>query len=352
MSLLIIDIFLSNKFYLLLIVQLGFFLVWKHFLYKFFLNNNSLKQIQDTHDISKNIPRIGGLSIFISLLFFIDLNSYFSKILLAFIPLFCITFVEDLLFKLSPKFRLFIIVLSSFLCIYYALDNFPVIEFPFIGEFFFNNYYFNLLFFVFALAGLTNGMNLIDGSNGLAALTSLSTITSIAFLSYISSDYLMLEISCLFFLSIILFLFFNFPLGKIFLGDLGAYFLGFFLGAITIIFYSRHPEIPSWGAVLLLFYPTMEMVFSFTRKLLSKKNPMLPDNKHLHIKLHFILKKSLGPSLAANNLIVPFLALLWLSPAIIIPWVYLNVFFILIWVLFLIVCYLFFYYSLPLLDEK
>jgi UDP-N-acetylmuramyl pentapeptide phosphotransferase/UDP-N-acetylglucosamine-1-phosphate transferase len=57
----------------------------------------------------------------------------------------------------------------------------------------------------------------------------------------------------------------NYPRGKIFLGDGGAYLLGFWLAELSVLLVVRHPEVSPWFPMLLLVYPIFETLFSMYR---------------------------------------------------------------------------------------
>jgi UDP-N-acetylmuramyl pentapeptide phosphotransferase/UDP-N-acetylglucosamine-1-phosphate transferase len=79
------------------------------------------------------------------------------------------------------------------------------------------------------------------------------------------------------------FLVWNYPAGLIFLGDGGAYFLGFMLGELAILLVMRNPQVSSWYALLLLIYPVFETLFSMYRRFFVRgKSPAMPDGIHLH----------------------------------------------------------------------
>jgi UDP-N-acetylmuramyl pentapeptide phosphotransferase/UDP-N-acetylglucosamine-1-phosphate transferase len=79
------------------------------------------------------------------------------------------------------------------------------------------------------------------------------------------------------------FLAWNYPAGMIFLGDGGAYFLGFMLGELSILLVMRNPQVSTWYAVLLLIYPVFETLFSIYRRIfLRGRSPGMPDGIHLH----------------------------------------------------------------------
>ena len=58
------------------------------------------------------------------------------------------------------------------------------------------------------------------------------------------------------------FLFFNYPKGLIFLGDGGAYLIGFLVALLTIVLLSKNSEISPWVAILINIYPITETVFT------------------------------------------------------------------------------------------
>jgi UDP-N-acetylmuramyl pentapeptide phosphotransferase/UDP-N-acetylglucosamine-1-phosphate transferase len=106
------------------------------------------------------------------------------------------------------------------------------------------------------------------------------------------------------------------------MGDSGAYLMALLTGVWVIIFFSIHDAISSWNAVIIFFYPVIEVVYSFVRKLAQKKSPFYPDREHLHLKVYDILNTALNKPRLANNLTTIFLAVFWLTPPLILPWVY------------------------------
>ena len=120
----------------------------------------------------------------------------------------------------------------------------------------------------------------------------------------------------------ICFLIFNFPFGKFFLGDSGAYLMAILLGTWLINFFGRHQDISSWNAVLILIYPVLEVIYSASRKIMQGKSPFYPDRQHLHIKIYDIVFRATKKPLYANNVTTVFLALFWLGPSILLQFVY------------------------------
>ena len=149
---------------------------------------------------------------------------------------------------------------------------------------------FVLLCFLFVI----NGANLIDGFNGLLTINLITINIVLAYIN-ISSGYL--EFSIFIISQIIIlfsFLLFNFPRAKIFLGDSGAYTMGALVGLNAIITNNLNPSISSFFFCTLLFYLFFEVFFSFSRKLLQKKSPIYPDDKHLHMLCFYKIASRYG----------------------------------------------------------
>ena len=146
---------------------------------------------------------------------------------------------------------------------------------------------------------------------------------------------------------IIAFLLFNYPFGKLFLGDGGSYFLGFLSSYLVVDIFSRYPELPAWSAVSILLYPTLEVIFSYFRKILQKHSPFLPDNLHLHLKIFYLISNKRSKIHLYNALVAPLLGVVWLSPLALLPLSIKYPVWAIIIVVSLILVYLFFYFSIP-----
>jgi UDP-GlcNAc:undecaprenyl-phosphate GlcNAc-1-phosphate transferase len=236
------------------------------------------------------IARIGGLIIlFLFLLFIlfyffvfdIFLKDYFVISLL----LFLLGFLDDLKIKINPNIRLILMLCLLAICI-----NIFSIQIPKSGLVFLNlwleNSIFQICFVLLCFLFVINGSNLIDGFNGLLGIHFL-IINSIFLLINLTNQNE--NISIILFSQIIItlsFLLFNFPKAKIFLGDSGSYLLGSLIVINTIKTYELNPQISPFFFAGLLFYLFYEVFFSFIRKVMSKKSPLLPDTLHLHMLLY------------------------------------------------------------------
>ena len=292
------------------------------------LNINSIQYSGEQRVHEGEIPRVGGLLIYFVLILFSFLISdpSFSQklqlILLSVLPMMIVTVKEDLFHNVGFKTRLIALIISSFLLLSLVVDSFPVVNhIPLISNLF-NNPLFSFCFFTLCLVALANGCNFIDGMNGLFGFYMLGGLMSCLQLTYIVNDQFMAQYILVYTIPMILFLLLNFPLGKIFMGDSGAYLMALLTGAWVIYFFALHDSLSSWNAVIIFFYPVIEVVYSFVRKLAQKKSPFYPDREHLHLKVYDILNTALNKPRLSNNLTTIFLALFWLTPPLILPWVY------------------------------
>jgi UDP-N-acetylmuramyl pentapeptide phosphotransferase/UDP-N-acetylglucosamine-1-phosphate transferase len=144
----------------------------------------------------------------------------------------------------------------------------------------------------------------------------------------------------------------NYPYGRIFLGDLGAYSLGLIVSIVTIIFFGRHPEISPLLAVLILIYPATEVVFSLLRRMVKGVSIYHPDTAHLHLKLFHFFRPQSHYKKIANALVTPTLSALWLFSLLTIPWVYQNPLFNLIAIMLFITLYGLLYALVPNIQKK
>ena len=310
------------------------------------LNVNSMQYSGDQRVHEGEVTRTGGLLIFITLIIFSFLTSNSSLshslqlILLCVLPMMIVTVKEDLFHNVGFKTRLIILVVSSFLLLNMIIDSFPVVNhIPFVSNLF-HYPLFSFCFFMLCLVALANGCNFIDGMNGLFGFYMLGCLMSSLQMTYVVNDTFMAQFILVYAIPMILFLMFNFPLGKIFMGDSGAFLMALLTGVWAIIFFIIHDFISSWNAGLILFYPVIEVAYSIIRKLLQKKSPFYPDREHLHLKIYDILNTALNKPRLANNLTTIFLAVFWLTPPLILPWVYDSQLFIEISLVFLSFCYI------------
>ena len=320
----------------------GNFLMMK---YGYQISLSKGKQTQDIHQ--GQISRLGGLIIII-LFFIYAITFQIISLSFLFISLFVMipALFEDFGFNLKPLIRLSAILIGCLISVI-NFNYLPPFNLSFLNIVF-NNFYFQIIFYTLALSTVINGQNIIDGTNGLSASTGLIIFICIGYLGLEISNPKIIQIAIFMTVILISFLLFNFPFGKIFLGDAGSYFIGLLSGYLIIEIFATNPQLPTWSAVIILFYPALEVIFSYFRKIYSHQSPFLPDNKHLHLKIFYLLSQgATKPSRLNNALVAPFLSIIWLSPLAILPISLVLPHLSLMFLAGLVLVYLFFYFSIP-----
>ena len=151
---------------------------------------------------------------------------------------------------------------------------------------------------------IINGANLIDGYNGLLGIHSLIILTNLFIINYLNQNNQLAILLLSAIIILLVFLKFNFPNAKHFLGDSGSYLLGAFISVSAIKTSLAEPMISPFYFCLLLYYLFFEVFFSFIRKLFSKgKHPLIPDKNHLHMLIYKILYKKNKSKTKSNYLV-------------------------------------------------
>ena len=252
---------------------------------QWFVNETDLQGVQKFH--CALVSRIGGLSVFISwsvVVFLMDDQSgLIFKIWLSSLPVFIVGLYEDLSARVSPLVRL-ISAFSSIGIAFFWLDvGIFSLGFEAVDCVLSNYVIISLLFTLLVAGGAVNSLNIIDGFNGLLSGYSIFAFLAMAYVAYSLDDQLILQLSLISAVSIFGFFVFNFPFGKIFMGDGGAYFLGFILAIVGLLLVDRHKELSNWFVLLIFIYPMYELLYSiYRRKVVHKTDASQPDAAHLH----------------------------------------------------------------------
>jgi len=227
---------------------------------------------------SLQVPLIGGLIVFFTVIFFIPFFNIVTKI--SFLSILSIGLFSDLKYLNSPRTRLFFqfIVVLSFLII----GNLQLVNTNiFFLDLLLQNYFFSILFTSFCFLIIINGSNFLDGINLLVSGYYLS-ITLIIFILNGKNFIFLDNISIInIILTLLVLLFFNI-FNKLYLGDNGSYSLGFLYSYILVNFYTQNTVVSPFFIILLLWYPGFENLFSISRRFFKKKSPLKPDTRHLH----------------------------------------------------------------------
>jgi UDP-N-acetylmuramyl pentapeptide phosphotransferase/UDP-N-acetylglucosamine-1-phosphate transferase len=283
----------------------------------------TLDHVPGVQKFHKNdVPRIGGLAILVGLLMIelvdpLVLGASFEHLFVAGTIPFIFGLAEDLIKRVSVRARLLASVVGA--GVFIALSGTYLNHLDIPG---FDTLLawapLGIAFTLLAVSGMTNSINIIDGFHGLAAGTVIVILLGFAYVAYGSQDTELLNWCLLLAAVVVGFLVVNYPFGKIFLGDGGAFFLGFLVAQIAIMLPMRNPEVSPWVSLLICAYPVVEVLYSIARRMREKRPSGSADDQHLHtlmkvklIRRHF----SFFPQASRNAMVAPFI---WMMVAVLI----------------------------------
>ncbi len=236
------------------------------------------------------VPRVGGVGIFggmaagiLGLWWWTPAVGGDAGLLVACgLPAFLVGVHEDLTKAISPRRRLAATALSALLAAW-LVDG--VIEHTALPglDWLVSHRAGAIALTVFAVAGVANSVNIIDGFNGLASMCAVLILASLAYVGAQVGDTLVLSLALGGIGAVLGFFVWNFPAGLIFLGDGGAYFVGFYVAEVAILLLHRNPQVSPMFPLLVCIYPIFETVFSiYRRRFIRALPPSMPDGIHLH----------------------------------------------------------------------
>jgi UDP-N-acetylmuramyl pentapeptide phosphotransferase/UDP-N-acetylglucosamine-1-phosphate transferase len=287
------------------------------------------------HDLSgpqkfhgRVVPRVGGLGVMAAIVAGVVIAQLGEPLvarplwllIACSLPAFAAGIAEDLTKRVSPRRRLLATAVSAGLAIW-LLDavisrtDIPVVD-PLVGW-----APFAALLTVFVITGVANSVNIIDGFNGLASMCVLMMVLALAYVAFQVGDTFIFTASLITAGAVLGFFVWNFPAGLIFLGDGGAYLLGFLLAELGILLIHRNAAVSPIFALLLCAYPIFETIFTmYRRKVVRGVATAAPDGIHLHTLIHRrLIRWTLADNLERrrltrrNSMTSPYLWLLCLA---------------------------------------
>ncbi len=267
--------------------------------------DNDLEGAQKFHKVP--VPRVGGLAVFAGLIGgAVGLAALTDSIdsqpllmlLVASLPAFLAGLLEDLTKKVSVSVRLLATFSSAGLAAWLVdaqltrLDTMGLDTLMAFAPL-------AVLFTCFAVGGIANAVNIIDGFNGLASGSVVIMLAGLGAMAYLVHDMLVMQMCLIGVGACLGFMFLNYPFGKIFLGDGGAYLAGFWLAECAVLLLSRNEEVSTWAVLLACIYPAFETVFSMWRKDVYRKTGMgKPDKVHFHM---LVFRRVVGQQLGMRT---------------------------------------------------
>ena len=251
---------------------------------------------------SKPTPRVGGIAIYVAMVaawIFVaspQESPLLATLLLAGMPALFVGLTEDVTKRVSVRTRLFLTMGSGGLAAMWTGVGLTRVDIP-LADLVLSYWPVAVLFTAFAVGGVANAINIVDGFHGLASGTVIISSLALAGIAFTVGDVPLAGVALVLAGAVGGFWLVNFPWGKLFLGDGGAYFSGFALAWLSVELLARNPGVSPWASVLLCGYPTIEVLYSVYRRSRHRLSPGQPDRRHLH-------------SLVATQLVQPRLAAL------------------------------------------
>ena len=253
------------------------------------------------HDLSgpqkfhaRAVPRVGGAGVMVAIVAGAAIAQFLEPIaarslwmlIACSLPAFAAGITEDLTKNVSPRRRLLATAVSAGLAIWLLEALITRTDVPGIDHLI-RSTPFAVALTVFVITGVANAVNIIDGFNGLASMCVLMMVLALAYVSFQVGDTFVFTASLVTAGAVLGFFVWNFPAGLIFLGDGGAYLLGFLLAELNILLIHRNPSVSPIFALLLCAYPIFETIFTiYRRKVVRGVATAEPDGIHLHTLIH------------------------------------------------------------------
>ncbi|TAK87014.1 MAG: glycosyl transferase [Aquabacterium sp.] len=262
----------------------------------------------DTQGVQKlhkhPVPRIGGAALATGLLV-AGLGSWLSNasdgtalvLALCAVPTFLAGLIEDLTKRVSVRRRLIASFASPLLAVIFLDAQLTRLDTPLLDSLM-TFAPLAILFTVFAVGGMTNAINIIDGLNGLASGSVALMLAGLGCIAWLHNDMLVVQLCGVGVAAVVGFMLLNYPFGRIFLGDGGAYLLGFWLAECAVLLLMRNPEVSTWAALTACLYPFWETMFSMYRRTVIRRAASgRPDNMHFH---HLLYRRVVTQRLGAR----------------------------------------------------
>lgn len=249
--------------------------------------------IRDAHHTHRvPVPRLGGAAVIAAFLVVELITLVFSPvpadqakdqltIILGSVAIFALGFWDDLRPVGATRKLLLQILVAS---VVYALGiRIVILKIPF-TDVVLNYWGLSYLGTVFWLVSLTNLINLVDGVDGLAGGICLMLMALMAYVGHANCNLHLLAAGLVGGLAG--FLRFNFPPARIYLGDGGAYFLGFLIGIMTIVSSQKGTVMAALLAPLfVLALPILDTSLAILRRGLQGLPIFRADRRHIHHRL-------------------------------------------------------------------
>ena len=269
----------------LLIILLASFTLT--FLLVKFKNKINLHADVNHRTLHKNAtPNSGGIAIFLSFvfgLFLLNVNIQI-EIITSMIFIFLVGLYDDYFGASFKQKILFLFIVGNIL----FFSGFYI---EYLGTFLTNEIKIDgiaaYIFLIFTVVAFVNSFNLIDGVDGLASIVGIIILGSFLYIGIKFNDQFLIYIPSIYIMSILGYLYFNWPPAKIFMGDNGSLPLGLIITIVAIHAVNMHYITPV-TIFMLAALPILDTLVVMTRRITSGISPFTADKLHIH---HIILKQ-------------------------------------------------------------
>lgn len=239
----------------------------------------------------KAISRLGGLPIFITLIVglitmelrFPDFFSRWMPLIVTNVIIFAVGFVDDLRPQ-GAKLKLLgqIGAATVLYALGISIDN---LTNPFGPEHFALGWW-SFPVTLLWLVAIPNIVNLIDGMDGLATGFGMFLCLTLAFVGHFAGNPEVVTVSVIMGGALSGFLIFNFPPARIFLGDGGAYLIGFFIASVSLFTSNKGTVVAALLVVIVaLGVPILDTSFAILRRAIRGVPIFRADAEHIHHRL-------------------------------------------------------------------
>jgi UDP-GlcNAc:undecaprenyl-phosphate GlcNAc-1-phosphate transferase len=255
----------------------------------------AVSEVGGRHVGVKPIGRLGGVGVVIGIIVAVTVAIFSDRASVSFslqdrhktLGLLCggiliggVGFIDDIR-RLSARFKFAVQLIGACLAYQYGL-RIVALDLPIINSFALG--WMSAPLTVVWIVGVVNAINLIDGLDGLAG----GVVVFAAIVNLVAALYSGHEMPAIIMVStigsVIAFLLFNWHPAKIYLGDGGAYSLGYILAVNSLL--APHQKATTSVAILVPLLatglPIFDTLLTMLRRALEARKIFSPDRGHLH----------------------------------------------------------------------
>ena len=257
------------------------------------------RAVQSSH--VGRVPRLGGIGVIFgttlaAAAFFPDQfwRGHLYIIVCAF-PALALAILEDVGRQTRPSLRL-AVTFAAAACYMVATEEYlPRTNVAVIDDLLAHPMFAMALSTVLVSAAV-QAMNLIDGLNGLCSGIAFLICVSLAYIAEADGNKPLFYLATTSAVALLGFFVVNYPSGGLFLGDTGAYWVGFSLSLMSIHFLRQMESLAAPAMLLLFFWPAYDLFVTVCRRLISRRHLFTPDRLHPHqIAVRFVRRRLSGP---------------------------------------------------------